>query len=272
MSFHPTSERLGIIGFGAIGARLARFFASAEHGPRTSAILVRDRQLSNARAVAPEATVCTNFEEFLEASPSVVAECASANTLATLGPLLLKAGCDVVPLSLGAFADERHQLRLYDAAASGPGRLEIPAGALGSIGFLAGAREHELEKVTVTVAYPTKRWKSMGALRFIDLDQVLESTAFLEASAREVARLFPGHLNVVTGAALAGLGLDRTHVILVADPTIPQAWFQIDAISGSGPITIRVDGRNATVDEDPIDHTSFSVIRLLKRRCASVAI
>lgn len=272
MSFRPTSERLGIIGFGAIGARLARFFASGEHGPKTSAILVRDHQLSSARAVAPEAKVCTNLESFLEASPSVVAECASAPTLVALGPRLLEAGCDLIPLSLGAFADEGQQLRLFNAAASGPGRLEIPAGALGSIGFLAGAREHELEKVTVTVAYPTKRWKSMGALRFMDLDQVLVPKAFLEASAREVARLFPGHLNVVTGAGLAGLGLDRTHVVLVADPTITQAWFQIEAISGSGPITIRVDGRNAAVDEDPIDHTAFSVIRLLKRRCASVAI
>lgn len=272
MRSDATSQRLGIIGFGAIGSRLARFFATGEHGPITSAILVRDHQLSSARAVAPEATVCTNLDTFLEASPTVVAECASAHTLAALGPPLLVAGCDLIPLSLGAFADEGQQLRLFNAAASGPGRLEIPAGALGSIGFLAAAREHGLQEVTVTVAYPIKRWKSMGALQFVDLDQVTVPKAFLEASAREVAILFPGHLNVVTGAGLAGLGLDRTQVVLVADPTITQAWFQVEAVSASGPVKIRVDGRNATVDEDPLDYTGFSVIRLLKRRCASVAI
>ncbi len=66
----------------------------------------------------------------------------------------------------------------------------------------------------------------MGAPLFVDLDHVIVPTAFLEASAREVASLFPGHLNVVTGAVLAGLGLDRTQVVQIAGSDDYTAWFQ----------------------------------------------
>ncbi|THV17413.1 DUF108 domain-containing protein [Rhizobium rhizophilum] len=269
---HGRSDRLGIIGFGAIGRRLASFFATTEDGPRTLALLVRDHQRDAASALVPEAQVCTDLQHFLDVAPTVAVECASATAFGACGPHVLEAGCDLIPLSLGAFVDRATERRLLDAAARGPGRLEIAAGALGSIGFLAAAREHELDRVTITIGYPIERWRAMGADRFIDLDQVRLPTPFLESDARNVATLFPGHLNVVTGASLAGLGLDRTHVALVADPTVSQAWFQVEASSASGPVRMQIGGRDAAVDADPIDYTTFSVIRLLKRRCASLAI
>jgi aspartate dehydrogenase len=89
---------------------------------------------------------------------------------------------------------------------------------------------------------------------------------------RDIALRFPGHLNVAASVALAGLGFDRTQVELIADPDISQAWFEINAVSDSGPVHLRVDGRDAPVEDDPIDYTTFSVIRLLRRRGAPLAI
>src|SRR5690606_15452232 len=259
-------ESLGIIGFGPIGRRLAERFGGCESGPCVSTLLVRERQLEEARRLAPDATICTDLDAFIAAGPSSAVECASPATLAQAAPKLLAARCDIISLSLGAFADPATERLLREAAERGPGRVEVPAGALGSIGFLAAGRENGLSSVKVTVGYPLQRWQKMGAERFAPVTSVQVATPFLEASAREIALHFPGHLNVVTAAALAGLGLDETRVELVADPAASQAWFRIEAISASGPITLFVGGRDAPVEEDPLDYTTFSVMRLLRRR------
>jgi len=266
------SESLGIIGFGPIGRRLAERFAAAESGPRLAALLIRERQLEEARRLAPGVTLCTDLDAFIAAGPSIAVECASPATFAASAPKLLATGCDIIPLSLGAFADPAAETLLREAAERGPGRIEVPAGALGSIGFLAAGRENGLSRVNVTVGYPLQRWQKMGAERFAPVTSVQVATPFLEASAREIALHFPGHLNVVTAAALAGLGLDETRAELVADPAASQAWFRIEAISASGPVTLFVGGRDAPVEEDPLDYTTFSVMRLLRRRSAPIAI
>jgi aspartate dehydrogenase len=89
---------------------------------------------------------------------------------------------------------------------------------------------------------------------------------------RQAAALFPRHLNVSVGVALAGLGMDRTEFTLIADPGITQAAFLVEAEAGPGAIRLAVDGRDRPVDEDPADYTTFSVLRLLRRRQASVMI
>jgi aspartate dehydrogenase len=264
-------ERVGIIGFGRIGQRIARSIGARSEGLELSAVLVRNPNTLAVRDIAGDVVFSANPAELLNADLDVVVECASAGALLKLAPPLLFAGCDVIPLSLGAFADPAAEALLMAAARKGPGRIEIPAGAMGSIGFLAAAREHGLRDVSMKIAYPIERWRGMGAEKFTDLD-IRQPATFMRGSVRDIALRFPGHLNVAASVALAGLGFDRTQVELIADPDISQAWFEINAVSDSGPVHLRVDGRDAPVEDDPIDYTTFSVIRLLRRRGAPLAI
>lgn len=243
----------------------------APDGPEPGALLVRERDFTSASKIPGAGAVFTDANDFLKADLDVVVECASAPALLELAPRLLAEGRDVIPLSLGAFADPSSEACLVAAACKGPGRMEIPAGAMGSIGFLAAAREHGLREVTMKIAYPIERWRGMGAGRFARLKPDKADT-FMRASVREVSQRFSGHLNVAIGVALAGLGLDHTQVELISDPGISQARFEVRALSNSGPVYLRVDGRDAPVEDDPLDYTTFSVIRLLRRRCAHVAI
>jgi aspartate dehydrogenase len=265
-------ERLGIIGFGPIGRRLVERFAASNEGPRLAALLVRERHVEEARKIGPDAVIATTIDEFVAAASDVAVECASPKTFAEIAPKLLAAGCDIIPLSLGAFAHRVTQDALTQAATRGPGRIEVPAGALGSIGFLAAGRENGLSSVKLTVAYPLERWQAMGAEKFATMAGLTEPTSFMIDRARAIALKFPGHMNVITAASLAGLGLDETEVELIADPTASQAWFRIEALSACGPATLSIGGRDAPVDDDPIDYTTFSVVRLLRRRSAPLAV
>lgn len=267
-----SAARLAILGFGRIGRRLAMRLADTPGAPDLVAVLARPQGREAAAALVGPDVVCTSIEEVIARTPAVAVECASAATLAALGPGLLAAGIDLLPLSLGAFGDEAVEARLTAAARAGPGRIEVPAGAVGSLGFLVAGREGGLDRVIFRAAYPVARWRGMGAGRLIDLEAVREPTTFFRGSVREAACLFPGHLNVSVGVAIAGLGLDRTEAELVADPRIEQATFEVEAFARPGPVTLRVGGRDAPVEEDPIDYTTFSVMRLLARRQARIAI
>lgn len=262
----------GIIGFGPIARRIACRLREQAGAPELVALLVRDRSREAATEAFGAAVVCTDLRAFIARRPVVAVESASAAALVQHGPELLRAGIDLMPLSLGAFADPANEHALLAAAELGPGRLEIPAGALGSLGLLAAGRECGLREVVLRVSYPVQRWAGMGAGRFIDLDAVRQPTPFLRGTVRHVVSKFPGHLNVSVAVALAGLGLDHTELELVADPGITQAVFELTSLADAGPVSLRIGGRDAPVDEDPIDYTTFSVLRLLRRRQARVAI
>ena len=59
---------------------------------------------------------------------------------------------------------------------------------------------------------------------------------------------------------------------LIADPVITQATFEVEVEAGAGAMSLSVLGRAAPLFADPVDYTTFSVLRLLRRRQAAVMI
>ena len=262
----------GLIGLGRIGRRVAARLAVEAAGPRLTAVLVRPDQKATAEAIVGAAQVFTNLVQFIACRPDVVVECTSREALHSYTGPVLAAGLDLIPLSLSALADPDFERRFFAAATDGPGRLEIPAGAMGSLDILAAAREETLSRVVFRATYPVASWLGTAAETMINLGQIAGRKAIYRGSVRDIARLFPRHVNVAVGVALAGLGLDRTEAELIADPALSQAMFEIDIAAGPGAVELRVRGRATPAGADPVDYTTFSILRLLRRRQASVMI
>jgi len=250
----------GIVGFGRIGQRLAARL------PGAVALLVR----SPPPTIASGARICTELADFLKHRPPVVFECASREALAEIGPAVLAAGCDLVPLSLTAFADPVVERRLLAAAEAGPGRLEIAPGAIGTLDLVASAREDELTRVVYRQLKSPVMWKLVGAPG--DLESIRSRTVIQRGSVRALAQRFPDNLNTSVGVALAGLGLDRTEAELVADPALCETAHELEVHAAPGTAVLKLGGRTVPPDGDPTDYTTFSLMRLLKRRQARVVI
>lgn len=240
----------GIVGYGRIGQRLAARL------PGAVAILKRGEGL----------------DAFLARKPAIVVECASAPALAEYGPVILAAGIDLVPLSLTALVDPDVEARLLGAAKAGPGRLELAPGAIGTLDLLASAREEGLRRVVYRQLKSPAMWQLTPAAGLADLTSVRSRRVFFKGSVREVARRLPNNLNTSVGVALAGLGLDATEAELVADPSISETAHELEIHAAPGTAVLRLGGRDVPPDGDPVDYTTFSLVRILKRRQAKVMI
>jgi aspartate dehydrogenase len=255
----------GIIGFGKIGRRLAQRVPAA-------VVLVQPRQAEDAARLVGREQVCTTLEVLLARKPPIVVECASRQCLVEMGAAVLAAGIDLVPLSLTAFADPDVEHRLVAAAEAGPGRLRIAPGAIGTLDLLATAREEGLRRVVYRQIKSPAMWRLTPASALTDLGAVSARQVILRGSVRELARTFADNLNTAVGVALAGLGLDRTEAELVADPGLSETAHELEVHAAPGNAVLMLGGRDVPPDGDPVDYTTFSLVRLLRRRTARVLI
>jgi aspartate dehydrogenase len=261
---------VGIIGFGKIGERLARLLAGDGTGPRLTAILARPAALDRANDINDATLATSSLDAFIARKPNVAVECASPATLVESAPRLLAAGIDVIPLSLTAFTDHDSEALLATSAAEGPGRIEIPPGAIGTLDLLATARNAGLTRVVYRQCKSIEMWKHTPAAGLADLSAIASRSAFMRGSVREIAARFPNNLNVSVGVALAGLGLDRTEIELIADPDARETSHELDIEAPPGTARLRLGGREVMPDGDPVDYSTFSLIRLLRRRQARI--
>jgi len=87
-----------------------------------------------------------------------------------------------------------------------------------------------------------------------------------------VATDFTNNLNTSVGVALAGLGLDRTEAELIADPALTETAHELEIHAAPGNAVLKLGGRDVPPDGDPVDYTTFSLMRVLRRRDARVVI
>ena len=255
----------GVIGFGRIGQRLTQRLPAA-------VVLVRPHRSEEAARLVGREQICTTLEAFLARKPPIVIECASRRCLVEMGAAVLAAGIDLAPLSLTAFADPDFERCLMAAAEAGPGRLLIAPGAIGTLDLLATAREEGLRRVIYRQIKSPAMWRLTPASALVDLGAVVARQIIVRGSVRELAQTFSDNLNTSVGVALAGLGLDRTEAELVADPGLSETAHELEVHAAPGNAVLMLGGRDVPPDGDPVDYTTFSLVRMLRRRTARVLI
>jgi aspartate dehydrogenase len=173
-------------------------------------------------------------EALVQRRPDAVLEAASHEAVREHLVALLGAGISVVVLSAGALADEALR-RAAEAAAGATGaRLLVPSGGIGGLDALNAACVAGVDEVSIQVAKPPAAWKGIAYVERlgIPLDRLEAACVLFDGPAREGVPLFPQNVNIAAVLSLAGIGMDRTRLRVVADPAIE-----------SNTHTIRVSGR-----------------------------
>lgn len=267
--------RLGLIGYGTIARTLAGHLGAVS-GIEAVTVLVRpgreaDVPAAFADGAIPVAAVST-VEALLAAAPGFVVECAGHSAVEAFVPAVLRAGLDVVVVSIGALADDALHARLREAAAAGGARMILPAGAVGGIDILAAlsAGGGDLA-VRYTGTKPPKAWTGTPADTVVDLAALDRPAVIFEGTARAAATAYPKNANVAATLALAGAGFEATRVVLVADPSAPGNVHEFEAVSPVARVTMRIENAPSGNAKTSLA-TIMSVLREIRNRQGPVVI
>ena len=236
--------KLAVVGFGAIGQEAARMLRG-DAGLQLTQIVVKPNAVDETRRmaaeVAPGASVLTELDVSLPLRPDLLAECAGHSAVMSHVIMALQAGIPCVVASLGALHKADSYARLEAAAECGGTRVQLISGAVGGMDALAAACTGGVDRVVYIGRKPPRSWYGTPAEQVCALSELTAPCVIFAGSAREAARKFPKNANVAATVALAGLGLERTQVELIADPGIERNVHRMEVTGSFGRLEIQLE-------------------------------
>jgi aspartate dehydrogenase len=257
--------RVGLAGLGAVGLAVARRLARGIAGLELACACARDPEAARSRLAAVGAADVRLVElELMALHADIVVEGLPPAAFAQVARPTIDLGRIFIPLSVGRLLD--HADLLERARATGA-RILVPTGALLGLDAVRAAAEGEVREVRMVTRKPPAGLA--GAPRVVelgvDLRDLRQPLKLFEGSAREGARAFPANVNVAAALALAGIGPERTHLEVWADPTLDRNTHTITVDADSARFTMTIE--NVPSAENPRTGriTAQSVVALLRR-------
>ena len=221
-------RRIGLIGFGAIGAQVyARISGDPACGLEVA--FVHNRTPERMAGI-PVALHLHGIEALGRFDVDLVVEMAHPSYTRDWGEQIL-ARADYLPLSVAALADDALRARLLACAGRAGTTLAIPHGALMGLDSLREWR-HAWSEVSISF------FKSPANIDFSESGiapaSIRSETVLYDGPARGIAKLFPRNVNTMVTCALATTGLDACRARLVAVPGLALAIAEVSARGRDG--------------------------------------
>lgn len=248
---------IGLIGAGAVATFLLKEINQNQlENIHIKSILVRNTEKYRLLESKFGVKLFTDLNSFLDSEIDIVVEAANIHAVKTLLPTVIKKK-DVVLISVGALADEALLNEISNLVQKHKYTVHLPSGAIGGLDLLQNA--HALGKV-YSVSLTTRK----PASSLIDED-IHEAKVVFEGKAIDAIKQFPKNMNISIVLSLAGVGIEKTRVCLVADPHIEKNIHQVDITGEFGEATFSIT--NHPLPENP--KTSYlaamSILGTLKR-------
>jgi aspartate dehydrogenase len=249
----PHPLKIAVLGGGMI-ARLVLEQARAGKLPRVEIVAIAGRrEVSRSTSLAREYAVpyVVGREALLARRPQVVVEAASHEAVREHLVALLEAGISVIVLSAGALADDGLRRAAEAAAAASGARLLVPSGGIGGLDALNAACVAGVDEASIQVAKPPAAWKGIPFVEGlgIDLDRLESARVLFEGPARRGVPHFPQNVNIAAVLSLAGIGMDRTQLRVVADPALKLNTHTLRISGRTGRFTVVLE--NVPTPDNP---------------------
>jgi aspartate dehydrogenase len=253
---------IGIVGCGTIGSAIAAAI-SAGRIPATLSGLT-SRTPSRAEALARSLSLSPpvlDLQELIGVS-DLVAEAASIAAVAEIVPACLEAGKDVFVISVAGLLDHEDWERRAETQGT---RIIVPSGAIAGLDGVRAAAVGRVESVLLITRRPPEALSGAPYVveRGIELHRLTRETLIFEGSAREACRGFPRHVNVPAAVSLAGVGLDRTRVRVLAVPGFRFNQHQIEVQGEFGRMRVEIENTPSSTNPRTGLLSIFSAIATL---------
>ena len=247
--------RVGIVGMGVIGRRVAEAVSRGMPGTALAGVTVRKAATAGPFPALP-------LPALIERSDLIV-EAATQAALREFGPAVLEAGKHLMVLSVGALVGVLEDwARLAEKHGC---RILVPSGAIAGLDGVKGAREGAITAVTMETRKPPRGLAGAPYIEQhrIDLEAITSETLIFEGPATEAVAAFPANVNVVAALSLAGIGPERTRIKLYAVPGQARNQHRITVDGEFG--TLRIEIENVPSENPRTGRLSYlSTIALLR--------
>lgn len=234
--------RIGMLGCGNMGTFLLQSLNEAQANERIVAIHSRNYEKTTKVAESYGAKSYANLESFLEADLDLVVEVATIEVVHASALAVLEKKLPLIVSSIGAFSERDFLEVIQQKSEDFKTKVYIPSGAVGGLDLIQSANVRGgLESVQLTTRKPAQSLQ--GSERIETAKTVFEGTA------HEAIMLYPRNMNVAIAISLAGIGVERTTVQLIADPTIERNIHTITACGDFGEFSLEVS--NEAMPENP---------------------
>ncbi len=218
--------RIGLVGYGQIGKAVHRMI---DRDPRSGmeVVFIHD-QSPPALAGVREELILRDLGDFMQRTPDLVVEMAHPDVTRKWGCAFVES-TNYMLVSVTAMADAALADALQEAALRHGTRVFIPHG--GVVGMDALMENRDVwESVDVVMKKPPRNVDCAAV--GLDPAAIVAETVLYDGPTRGICPKFPRNVNTHAAIALAGIGFDRTHSVLVVNPAWTTA---VVAIHARGP-------------------------------------
>ena len=228
---------VGVIGCGSMGIEIIKFVLNKEISSSTLGLVYdQDKsRLKNLNTIIPKDTLKTNkLDDVLKNNKvDLILEAASPKYVTDNCLKILKTGKSMMIMSSGALTDKNLMENIYKSCKSNKVKVHIPSGAIGGIDCIKSVKNH-LSSVSIkTTKSPEALIGAPGYKKF-ENSKFFEPKIIFNGTATEAINLFPSNINISATISLAGLGPDKTKVIIMADPHTSKNTHEISIESSAG--------------------------------------
>jgi aspartate dehydrogenase len=233
--------KVGLAGLGAVGLGVARRLETGIPGLVLAAVAVRDKD--KARRNLPDAggRIAMLAAEDLAQCCDIVVEGLPPALFRNVAVSAIDAGKIFMPLSVGQLLENWD---LVERAKMAGARILVPTGALIGLDAVRAAAEGTIHAVKMITRKPPSGLEGAPYLvaRGISLIGLQEPKKIFDGTAREGARGFPANVNVAAALSLAGIGPDKTHLEIWADPALTRNTHRIEVDADTARFSMTIEG------------------------------
>ena len=216
-----TQKTIGVVGCGSLGTLIATGI-STRLSDRYSLVGVCDASVDRSQTLACSlncAAYC-DIENLIGGNPpDYIIEAAGGAFLKKHAINILHAGCDLLVLSVGVFADEYFYREVKETAERLERKVHIPSGAIGGFDLIRSAVWQGALKASISNVKPPGSLEGAPFLQGKKLSTTQEEQIY-SGSARTAIELFPNNVNVAVALALAASNIDSVNVSVVSAPNL----------------------------------------------------
>ena len=211
-------KRVGLVGCGTIGSRIAQKILQEDLGDLT---FICDLDMERARSLFPGVDVFSDPAEAQHRGADLVVEAANAEVMRGIALEVLERA-DFLPFTVTALADDGFREAVRDRCRKRGTRLFIPHGGVLGLDGVYDGRGVIREVIFKTTKHP----RNLG----LAPDQ---TGVIYDGPTRGACERFPRNVNVHAAFALMGVGFDRQRSIVISDPETKEMRHEI-AVAGEG--------------------------------------